>query len=221
MEGNQRGAKDLKIVNRFTRTVEVPVEGIKLEGEEPVIRDKYKDDIERVIISKGCIQKRVEHLANEIADTFEKANEVNCLVVLKGGMFFASDLIRLIDDETDMRTRIDFIQASSYYDKSKTSGKVELKETGLLKGENILLIEDIVDTGGTLQRLQQYLKEKKKFYKTCVLLDKDLPKAEGLELDFIGFKIPNEFVAGYGLDYAGMYRGMPEVVIVNKALLKE
>lgn len=210
----------MKILNNFTRTVNVPEQGIKLEGEEPSIRDKYKDDIERVLISKGCLKKRVEHLASEVAGAFEKVREVNCLVVLKGGMFFASDLIRLIDDETELRTRIDFIQASSYYNKSTPSGSVKLKESGLLKGENILLIEDIVDTGGTLKKLQDYLKEKGKFFKTCVLLDKGLPKSPGLKIDFIGFNIPNEFVAGYGLDYAGMYRGMPEIVIVKKELLK-
>lgn len=209
----------MKIINNFSKTIVVPDEGIKLEGEEPVIRDKYKGALDRVLISKGCIKERVKHLAMEIADTFGEYNEINCLVVLKGGMFFASDLIRLIDDETDIRTSIDFISASSYYNKSRTSGKVELKEVGLLKGENILLIEDIVDTGGTLKELQDHLRNKKKFFKTCVLLDKDLPK-KGVQLDFIGFKIPKEFVAGYGLDYGGLYRALPEIVIVKKELLE-
>ncbi|MEM0360278.1 MAG: hypoxanthine phosphoribosyltransferase [Candidatus Diapherotrites archaeon] len=210
----------MKIVNNFSKTVLVPPEGIKLEGEEPCVRDKYKKDIERVLISKGCLRERVKRLASEVASAFEKAKEVNCVVVLKGGMFFASDLMRLIDDETDLKTKLDFIQASSYYDTSHSCGKVTLKETSPLEGDHILLIEDVVDTGTTLSKLQEYLRERKKFFKTCVLLDKGLPKAPGLQIDFIGFKIPNEFVAGYGLDYAGRYRGMPDVVVVNKKLLK-
>ncbi|MFH1234244.1 MAG: hypoxanthine phosphoribosyltransferase [Candidatus Diapherotrites archaeon] len=207
-------------MNNFSRTVAVPAEGIKLEGEEPCVRDKYKKDIERVLISKGCLRERVKRLAAEVAGAFEKAKEVNCVVVLKGGMFFASDLMRLIDDETELKTQLDFIQASSYYNKSKTSGTVTLKESGALEGDHILLIEDVVDTGTTLSKLQGLLREKKKFFKTCILLDKGLPKALGLQIDFVGFNIPNEFVAGYGLDYAGMYRGMPDVVVVNKKLLE-
>jgi len=209
----------LKIANNFMKLVNVPVEGIKLEGEEPCVRDKYKNDIERVLISKGSIRERVKYLAGEIADAFEERKEVNCLVVLKGSIFFASDLIRLIDDETDLKTKIDFIRAQSYYNGYTSTGDVKLSKTDLLKGDNILLIEDIVDTGTTLSKVQALLREKGKFFKTCVLLDKGLKKAEGLKIDFVGFDIPNEFVAGYGLDYAGMYRGMPEVVIVNKALL--
>ena len=210
----------MKIANNFSKALDVPAEGIKLAGEEPQVRDKYCEDIERVLISKGAIKERVKGIAMEIANAFAEAKEVNCLVVLKGSIFFASDLIRLIDDETDLKTKIDFIRAQSYYDGHTSTGKVKLDESGVLQGDNILLIEDVVDTGTTLSELQAYLRKKKKFFKTCVLLDKGLPKAPGLELDFIGFHIPNEFVAGYGLDYAGMYRGMPDVVIVNKALLE-
>ncbi len=210
----------MKIVNNFMKSVNVLREGIKLEGEEPCVRDKYKNDIERVLISKGCIRERVKYLAGEIAEAFAEKKEVNCLVVLKGSIFFASDLIRLIDDETDLKTKIDFIRAQSYYNGHTSTGDVKLQKTDLLKGDNILLIEDIVDTGTTLSKVQALLRNQGKFFKTCVLLDKGLLKAKGLKIDFVGFNIPNEFVAGYGLDYAGMYRGMPEVVIVNKELLE-
>jgi len=210
----------LKIVNNFSKRVKVSVEGIKLAGEEPVVRDKYDKDIERVLISKGCIRERVKMMAAEIANAFAEKKEVNCLVVLKGGIFFASDLIRIIDDETGLKTKIEFIRAQSYYDGHTPTGTVKLDESGIIQGDHILLIEDIVDTGTTLARIQTQLEKKGKFFKTCFLLDKGLPKAPGLKIDFVGFNIPNEFVAGYGLDYAGMYRGMPDVVVVNKELLK-
>ena len=87
-----------------------------------------------------------------------------------------------------------------------------------IDGKNVLLIEDIVDTGGTLRVLQNYLEEKEKNFKTCVLLDKGV--ASGVKVDFIGFRIPRVFVGGYGLDYAGMYRGLPEIVVIKKELLK-
>jgi len=208
-----------KVVSDFSKTVVVSEEGIRLASEpEPKVREKYINELDKVLITKGCLDARIKGLAREIANGFAGVDEITCVVVLKGGMFFAADLIRVLDEQSNLRTRLDFIKCSSYGDRSYSSGNVQMCQLDNIEGKNILLIEDIVDTGGTLRVLQNYLKEKRKNFKTCVLLDKGV--ASGIELDFIGFRIPRVFVGGYGLDYAGMYRGLPEIVVIKKELLK-
>ncbi|MCD6478272.1 MAG: hypoxanthine phosphoribosyltransferase [Candidatus Diapherotrites archaeon] len=208
-----------KVVRDFSKTVVVPPEGIRLAYEpEPKVRSKYRQEIEEVLITKGCLQARVEGLAKEIKEAFADINEITCLVVLKGGMFFAADLIRILDENSKLRTRLDFIRCSSYGDRASSSGEVTMYEFGDMEGDNILLIEDIIDSGKTLEELQSYLKSKGKQFKTCVLLDKGV--AKHIKVDFIGFRIPRIFVGGYGLDYAGMFRGLPEIVVIKKELLK-
>ncbi len=208
-----------KVVSDFSKTVVVPDEGIRLPNEpEPKIREKYANELEKVLITKGCIKERVKALAGEIENAFRNAGEITCVVVLKGGMFFAADLIRALDEQSNLRTRIDFIKCSSYGAKSYSSGNVNIFQVDTIEGENMLLIEDIVDTGNTLKVLQQFLLDKSKNLKTCVLLDKGI--AKGVSIDFVGFRIPRVFVGGYGLDYAGMYRGLPEIVVIKKELLK-
>jgi len=208
-----------KIVKDFSKVVVVPDDGIRLPNEaEPKVREKYAKEIEKVLITKGCIDARIKCLAKEIDGAFRNVGEITCLVILKGGMFFAADLLRALDEQSDIRTRIDFIRCSSYGNRSKSSGKVDIYKFDPIEGNNLLLIEDIVDTGGTLRVLQEKLKDMGKHFKTCVLLDKGV--AKGAKVDFIGFKIPRVFVGGYGLDYAGLYRGLPEIVVIKKELLK-
>lgn len=209
-----------KTITNFSKKVTVPEEGIKLKNEpEPVVRKKYEHEIERILITKGCLEARIAALASEISAAFEGVKELDCYVILKGGMFFAADLIRALDEQSDLRTKLDFIKCSSYGDRSTSSGKVELYKIDELQGENVLLIEDIVDTGKTLSILQDMISKKAKKFKTCVLLDKGI--AQDVKVDFIGFQIPRVFVGGYGLDYAGHYRGLPEIVVIKKELLKK
>ncbi|MEM4663002.1 MAG: phosphoribosyltransferase family protein [Candidatus Diapherotrites archaeon] len=209
-----------KVVTNFSKTVIVPECGIKLKNEpEPVVRKKYEKEIDRVLITKGCIEARIVALAKEIDAAFKNVNELVCFVILKGGMFFAADLIRTLDELSDIRTKIDFIRCSSYGDRSTSSGKVDLYTIDKFEGENVLLIEDIVDTGKTLSTLQGLLAKNVKNFKTCVLLDKGI--ARDVKVDFIGFRIPKIFVGGYGLDYAGYYRGLPEIVVIKKEILKK
>jgi len=208
-----------KIVDDFSKTVVVPEQGIRLASEpEPKVREKYINELDRVLITKGCLDARIKGLAKEIEQGFADVDEITCVVVLKGGMFFAADLIRVLDERSKLRTRLDFIRCSSYGDRSYSSGSVQMYQLDAIDGKNVLLIEDIVDTGGTLKTLQNYLREKGKNFKTCVLLDKGI--ASSVKVDFIGFRIPRVFVGGYGLDYAGMYRGLPEIVVIKKELLK-
>lgn len=208
-----------RIVKDFSKTVVVPEEGIRLPNEpEPKVREKYSKELEKVLITKGCIEARIKALAKEIGKAFSNVDEITCLVILKGGMFFAADLLRAIDEQSKLRTRVDFIRCSSYGNSSKSSGNVKVYELDEIQGNNVLLIEDIIDTGGTLAVLQEKLKKMGKSFKTCVLLDKGI--AKHVPVDFVGFKIPRVFVGGYGLDYAGMYRGLPEIVTIKKELLK-
>lgn len=208
-----------KVVSDFSKIVIVPDEGIRLASEpEPKVRAKYINELDRVLITKGCLEARIKGLAKEIKAGFAGIDEITCLVVLKGGLFFAADLIRVLDEESRLRTRLDFIRCSSYGDRSYSSGRVQMYQLDDIDGENVLLIEDIIDTGGTLKTLQNYLEQKGKNFKTCVLLDKGI--AKNVKVDFVGFKIPRVFVGGYGLDYAGMYRGLPEIVVIKKELLK-
>ncbi|MCX8189846.1 MAG: phosphoribosyltransferase family protein [Candidatus Diapherotrites archaeon] len=208
------------IVTNFSRKVIVPEEGIKLKNEpEPVVRKKYEQEIDRILITKGCLEARITALALEISATFKRIKELDCYVILKGGMFFAADLIRALDEQSDIRTKLDFIKCSSYGNSSKSSGKVDLYKIDELQGENVLLIEDIVDTGKTLKILQEMIGKNAKRFKTCVLLDKGI--AKDVQVDFVGFQIPRVFVGGYGLDYAGHYRGLPEIVVIRKELLKK
>jgi len=208
-----------KVVRCFSRTVSVPPEGIKVADEkEPRVRSKYRHEVEKVLITKKALDARINGLANEIKNAISKDSEITCLVVLKGGMFFAADLIRALDEKSRLKTKLDFIRCSSYGNRASSSGVVSMYDFGDIEGKNILLIEDIVDSGKTLKKLQDYLKKKGKQFKTCVLLDKG--SARHIRVDFVGFKIPKVFVGGYGLDYAGMFRGLPEIVVIKKELLK-
>jgi len=210
-----------KVVTSFDRVIKVPSEGIISFNEKPGVLQKYDKEIDRILISKECIKRRLEAMAKQIGDELKEFKEINCLVVLKGSVFFASDLIRFLDEGTSIRTKLDFIQCASYGSKAFPDEEVIIRKYGELEGEVILVIEDIVDQGGTLRKLQDYLKKKKKPFRTCVLLDKTQGEQPDLKLNYIGFEIPREFVGGYGLDYAGMYRGLSDIVVVKEDLLKK
>jgi hypoxanthine phosphoribosyltransferase len=152
------------------------------------------------------IQTRVKELGKEISRDFAN-KDVLALGVLKGACIFFSDLIRSI--ETPLA--IDFFIASSY-EKTKSSGNLEIhyekKETA--KDKDVLIIDDIVDTGLTLSLLKkQILKENPRSVKLCTLLDKKERREVELEVDYVGFEIPDLFVVGYGMDYKNKFRNLP------------
>lgn len=160
------------------------------------------------LLKKEDIGKRVATLADEICKGFEFDIIVG---ILTGSFIFVSDLCRAMPRKD---LRINFIKASSYGDSTESSR--DLKVIGLesvpLEGKRILLVDDILDTGHTLSRLVTMLKEKgAKEVKTCAFLDKPSRREVEFEADFTGFKIPNAFVVGYGLDYANEYRTFPDI----------
>jgi hypoxanthine phosphoribosyltransferase len=158
----------------------------------------------------------VRELAGEINADFGVAEEVTAICTLKGGVVFFADLVR----QLKMPVVCEFLGVSSYGQSSSSSGevKVTLDVSEPLLGKHVLIVEDIADSGLTLSYLQNYLQMRKPAsLKTVSLLFKpDALKVEDLKLDYVGFKIANHFVVGYGLDYAEKFRGLPYVGAVTE-----
>lgn len=161
----------------------------------------------RTLLPESKILDRVQELGQQISNDY-RGKELTLLCVLKGSVVFLADLMRNLD----IHAELDFIQISSYGNSTESSGeiKVPLGLTTNIEGRNILIIEDIVDSGLTLRYLRDMLLAKRpESIKVCALLDKVESRAEDLEVDYVGFRIPfDKFVVGYGLDYAGKYRGL-------------
>jgi len=168
----------------------------------------------RVLVSELQIATKTRELAQLIDQDF--AGEPILLVgVLKGSLHFLSDLGRALESETT----IDFIQTASYHNQKESSGNIQIrKDLDInIEGLNVLIVEDIVDTGVTLTHLRELLSTRKpKSLKVVTLLSK--PEARKIEFapDYVGFDIPNEFVVGYGLDYAERYRNLPYIAILSE-----
>ena len=169
-----------------------------------------------VLFSAEQIGKRVRELGEQISGDY-RGREILAVGVLKGAFVFMADLVRCIEGDV----RLDFIAASSYGSGDKSSGVVKIKKdlSTNPEGKNILLIEDIADTGNTLKYLKDvYLPGKgASSVKICTLLDKPARRVVDVILDYCGFEIEDKFVIGYGLDYAEYGRNMPEI----RYLIKE
>jgi len=167
----------------------------------------------RILIRRAAIEKRVRAVAHRITRDF-KGQRVHLIGVLKGACIFLSDLVR----EIDLETSIDFIAVSSYGRGKDSSGQVRLLKDldTSIKGLNVILVEDILDTGLTLNYLLRVLKQRKpKSLRVAALLDKPSRRIQPVKADYIGFKIPNEFVVGYGLDYGERYRNLKDVCVLS------
>ncbi len=166
-----------------------------------------------VYISEEDIQKKVKELGQKVTSRLKGKNPV-VVCILKGSFVFYSDLIRSI--ETDLEC--EFFGVSSYHGNTSSSGevKVTLDLSHPVEGRDVVLVEDIVDTGLTMNYLKSTILSRKPKSLTLVSL---LEKPEALkvpcELDFVGFKVPNDFVVGYGLDYQGYYRNLPYIALVQ------
>lgn len=136
------------------------------------------------------------------------------ICVLKGAILFMADIVR----EIDTYCELDFMDVSSYGDATESSGEVKIiKDLDVsVKDRHILIVEDIIDTGRTLERLVELLKHRNAAsVKICTLLDKPERRVKSVVPDYVGFEVPNEFVVGYGLDYIGHYRNLPYVGILK------
>lgn len=167
----------------------------------------------KVLIRNAAIQKRVREVAREITNDF-RGERVHLVGVLKGACIFLSDLVR----EIDLETSIDFIAVSSYGKGKESSGQVRLMKDldSSVAGLNVILVEDILDTGLTISYLLRILQQRKpKTLRIAALLDKPSRRLKDVQGDYVGFSIPNEFVVGYGLDYAERFRNLKDVCVLT------
>nr|WP_096911858.1 hypoxanthine phosphoribosyltransferase [Neobacillus jeddahensis] len=170
--------------------------------------------INNVMFSESEIKQRVKKLAEEIEADFHH-EPIYLIVVLKGSFIFAADLIREMKGDI----KVDFISVSSYGDETETTGKVRLLKDldANITNQNVLVVEDIIDSGLTLNFLRDHLQtHKPKQIKICTLLDKPERRRVELPVDYVGFVIPDEFIVGYGIDYAQMYRHLPYIATVKE-----
>lgn len=165
------------------------------------------------LISREQINRRVAEMGEEIARDFA-GTELIALCVLKGAVFFCTDLVRAIDADV----KLDFIQVSSYGDQKQSSGVVTiLKEPQLdMRGKAVLIVEDIVDSGLSMREIHRYIESRgPALVKTATFLDKPAARKVPFDADYVGFSIEPQFVIGYGLDYAEKYRNLPDVQVLS------
>ena len=168
-----------------------------------------------VLISREEIAQRVKAVAAEIARDSEKGKPLVIVGILTGAAFFLTDLVRELPEDLDVR--VDFMSVASYGDSTKTSGVVrifhDLKTN--IEGKNVIVVEDIIDSGLTLSHLLGLLQGRNPAsLKVCVLLDKKERRQVEVKVDYCGFSIPDKFVVGYGLDCAGMWRHLKDIKYV-------
>ncbi|MEC7883866.1 MAG: hypoxanthine phosphoribosyltransferase [Verrucomicrobiota bacterium] len=170
------------------------------------------DAITKTLVSEEKLQNRVDGLANQIKSDF-KNSDLIVVGLLKGTIIFLADLIRKID----LPLRVDFIGVSSYRNDTKSSKLVFTKELNLdIKGQDVLIVDDILDTGKTLKAVIEKLElMNPKKIRTCVLLSKRSRREHNIPADYIGFEISNEFVVGYGLDHAEQHRNLPYIGVLS------
>lgn len=167
----------------------------------------------RVLLSEEEVDKRIAEIAAKISEDYN-GEQVHMICVLKGGVFFTCELAKLLTVPVSM----DFMSVSSYGADTKSSGVVKIVkdlDEGI-EGKNVLVVEDIIDSGRTLSYLLEYLRNRNpKSLKLCTLLDKPERRVVEVDVDYTCFNIPDEFVVGYGLDYAQKYRNLPYIGVVE------
>ncbi len=177
------------------------------------------EDIEEVLLSSEVILEKVKELGKRItADYWDK--NLLLLGTLKGAVPFIADLARAID----LHLEIDYMAVSSYGNSTESSGVVRILKDleGPVQHKNVLIVEDIVDSGQTLHYLMDVLRQRRPMsLRVCALLDKGRERAKPVELDYTGFQIPDRFVVGYGLDYAQRYRNLPYIGILKPSVYED
>lgn len=166
----------------------------------------------KVLISETEVAARIQQLADQINKDYA-GKEVHLICVLKGGVFFTCDLAKLIT----VPVTFDFMAVSSYGDGTESTGRIKIVKDldDSIAGKDVLIVEDIIDSGRTLSHLIQLLHSRQpNSVKLCTLLDKPSRRVTEVKVDYCGFEIPDEFVVGYGLDYAQKYRNLPYIGVV-------
>lgn len=169
----------------------------------------------KVLISEEEVDARIRELGEKISKEYE-GKQIHLICVLKGGVFFMCELAKRITVPVSM----DFMCVGSYGDGTKSSGVVRLAKDldESIENKEVLIVEDIIDSGNTLYYLMDVLRQRKPAsLRLCTLLDKPDPRVKDVHVDWTGFEIPDEFVVGYGLDYAQKYRNLPYIGVVEVA----
>lgn len=181
-------------------------------------------DIDRVLISRQQIADRVRELALQITADHSPpvldAGEITIVPILTGAVIFCADLIR----QMPLAMKIGMITVSSYPGKALSTQGSQLigRQLGDIRGRHVLVVDDILDSGGTLRLVQPLLQQLgPASVKTCVLLRKDRPATRQVRVDYVGFDIPDQFVVGYGLDYDDYYRNLPEIVTLRRSAMEK
>mgnify|MGYP000100165238 FL=1 len=177
------------------------------------MNDNMKEDVLRVLLSEDEIREKVRELGGKITADYKNSN-LMLVTVLKGAVVFLADLMRQID----VPAEIDFMVVSSYGSGVKSSGVVKIvKDLDVpLAGKDILIVEDILDSGLTLSYIKELLESRgPRSIRIATLLDKPSRRKVDLQADYIGFSVPDEFVIGYGLDYDEKYRNLPYIGILK------
>ena len=167
----------------------------------------------RELVSEKAVDERIVELGKQISKDYE-GKQVHLICVLKGGVFFMCELAKRISVPVSM----DFMSVSSYGDDTKSSGVVKIVKDldEAIEGKDVLIVEDIIDSGRTLYYLIDILKKRNpKSVHLCTLLDKPERRVKDVKVDYVGFNIPDEFVVGYGLDDAQKYRNLPFIGVVE------
>src|SRR3954454_4981945 len=177
----------------------------------------WRKEVERVLITEAELASRIRKMSREIEQEF-KGHEMVVVSLLNGTVMFLADLSRNLS----LPLRLDFIGVSSYGSGTESGELGFTKELRLdVRGRDVLLVDDILDTGKTLYRVLGKLRAlKPRRIKTCVLLNKPARRAEDVEADYVGFEIPDFFVVGYGLDFAERYRNLPFVGVLHPHVYK-
>ena len=176
-------------------------------------------DIERVLFDGSAIDKRLDELAAQITADYS-GRELKVIAILTGSLMFMSDLLRRIP----LPVKLDCLSAVSYQGKTQASGKVTFKQLAIpdVSGRDVLILDDILDTGHTLAAVRKRLETAKpRSLRSCVLLRKRKQRAWHIEANYIGFEIDDEFVVGYGLDFMERYRNLPYIGVLRKELTEQ
>lgn len=177
------------------------------------------EDVERVLVSEEELKAKTKELACRINEDY-KGESLVVITLLKGGVMFAVDLMRMLD----LPVEIDFMSASSYGDGTESSGKVNIKKDldSSIEGKNVLIVEDIIDSGLTLSYIAEILRGRNpKSLEICTILDKPSRRKVDVDVKYVGFEIPDEFVIGYGLDYDQKHRNLPYVGILKRSVYEK
>jgi hypoxanthine phosphoribosyltransferase len=178
-----------------------------------------RGDLERVLFDEPAIHRRLDDIAAQIFNDYRE-RDLTVIAVLHGSLMFVADLLRRIP----LPLKLECLSVASYHGKSQTSGEVIFKQITLpdIVGRDILILDDILDSGHTLAAVRETLESAKPHsIRVCVLLSKKKQRAREVDTDYIGFEIEDEFVVGYGLDFRERYRNLPYIGVLRRELLEQ